>query len=695
MASEPDDDAPPLLPSHDKFSAEAGALDWDALRQRSLAPGGFGKDRAAIWPRLLQVDVVELAYGVREKDTITHPDERQIRLDTDRSFVLYPVEENVGDRVQRQQELNELITALFRRHPGLSYFQGYHDIITVLFLTLPPVVQLQACEKLSLHRLRDSMGRTLEPLLGLLRILLRLLRLADPTYAALLEEQSPLPYPALSHLLTLFAHDVPSLPLAQHIFDYLLTRPPIAVVYLAAAVILARREEVIKLEKEGEEGMIHSVLSGLPQLIDEVEPENVAQEDKAKEEDTGLQTRTPETGGGSEAVSSPESPSVQVQIEEQPLADESTLVDIVREQHADVTHDDEMQEEREIDDTEMTLADSSSPVPILKELSSSLFPALDDFPPPPAATRKEFTSSPDATVVGSSPSPAPESEEDSSSSPADKEDDVSFPAPAPYQSTSPTPSPPDFGEPPLPPHLIHPRPTPASHPSSPSKRAPESIPLPPSPRPAQSLTAFLTHADTHLSLFPPSHPKLRLAQTMGPASVVHTWSEHSTYQSVKPISDSEAEGLVVRAEDIVFPYAESDSDKDEDEGEYSDASGEEGEASDEGERPRGWFGLRLRRRHQHGRGKEKEGKEKEKEERPRAHRRKLHKRRRALFHALMLERRAMLAGAALVLGIAMAVSLYGGRTRSGAVTMGLESAGRVVSAVVGVGFKGAVWGGGA
>lgn len=47
---------------------------------------------------------------------------------------------------------------------------------------------------------------------------------------------TPLPYFALSNLLTLFSHDVPTLPLIQHVFDYLLSRPPIASVYLAAAV---------------------------------------------------------------------------------------------------------------------------------------------------------------------------------------------------------------------------------------------------------------------------------------------------------------------------------------------------------------------------------------------------------------------------------------------------------------------------
>lgn len=51
----------------------------------------------------------------------------------------------------------------------MSGFQGYHDIISVLFLSLPPEIQLVSVEKLSLHRLRDSMGPGLEPLIGLLR----------------------------------------------------------------------------------------------------------------------------------------------------------------------------------------------------------------------------------------------------------------------------------------------------------------------------------------------------------------------------------------------------------------------------------------------------------------------------------------------------------------------------------------------
>ena len=89
--------------------------------------------------------------------------------------------------------------------PNCLLPKGYHDIISVLYLTLLEEDQLLCAEKLSLHRLRDAMGDGLEPLLGLLRlvgsfdyiacanpvesfsILKYLLRIVDAEYAALLE----------------------------------------------------------------------------------------------------------------------------------------------------------------------------------------------------------------------------------------------------------------------------------------------------------------------------------------------------------------------------------------------------------------------------------------------------------------------------------------------------------------------------
>ncbi|KAI6148763.1 rab-GTPase-TBC domain-containing protein [Pisolithus tinctorius] len=260
---------------------------WELLRERSLRPGGFGVDRVRIWPALLGVQPLSdpppysevertpepssalsghSGYGYEDADP--HPDERQIKLDTDRSFVLYPIEPGSPSREALQNNLNTLLVSLFRKRRSLHYFQGFHDIVSVIFLTLPRPLHMPCVEKMALHRVRDAMGIGLEPVVGLLRILRNLLRLVDPAYAELLENTSPLPYHALSNLLTLFSHDVPTLPLIQHVWDFLLVREPVAVVWLAAAVILYRKPSIQLLVDQDEEGMIHSLLGALPELAD-------------------------------------------------------------------------------------------------------------------------------------------------------------------------------------------------------------------------------------------------------------------------------------------------------------------------------------------------------------------------------------------------------------------------------------------
>ena len=103
----------------------------------------------------------------------------------------------------RKTQLHNLIVSILRKRRKLSYFQvplfvscpfsrlttdcahylsiskGYHDVISVLYLTLQdseqssglyPSELLVSCgEQMSLHRLRDSMGPGLDPLVGSLR----------------------------------------------------------------------------------------------------------------------------------------------------------------------------------------------------------------------------------------------------------------------------------------------------------------------------------------------------------------------------------------------------------------------------------------------------------------------------------------------------------------------------------------------
>ncbi|KAI0298637.1 rab-GTPase-TBC domain-containing protein [Multifurca ochricompacta] len=494
--------------SSDKYSKSHDTLDWDALRLQSLAPGGFRSARTLLWPSLLHVDVNPTQPSLSTEDQTEpdpHRDERQIRLDTDRSFVLYPVDDGPEDvRLARQAELNHLIVQTFRRHPGLNYFQGFHDIATVLQLTLPPKIALPALEKISLHRLRDSMGRTLEPLTSLMLILQRLLRLVDLPYAMLLEDvltregqhigmhPSPMQLP---HLLTLFAHATPSLPLIQHIFDYLLVRPPLAIVYLVAAVTLLRKDLVLKLGEggDGDEGMIHSVLTGLPEFTDYGEDQDNGEgyEVQLSPELPPAATKRPNhiplPMGASDALSMCKgsenvcntAPEAELRIGAPPAYPSPGS----------------LSRPYTVDGTATTQAETCALGTVA-------------YPPSP---RDEGT--PSVPVVGD-PSVLPTTDALASFDPADI---------------------------PLPPSRA------STRPASPECTGTESL----LSRTVYSLPKVFLLADELFTRFPPSTPELRLSHTIGPASAMQTWAQDVTLMP----SDDQAEALVVAGTDIIVREA--------------------------------------------------------------------------------------------------------------------------------------------
>ncbi|KAL5522985.1 GYP8 [Sanghuangporus sanghuang] len=515
--------------------------DWSCLRSLSVRPGGFGDDRIYVWPFLLHVEQYD--NPVKEEDETdsvsspmrrrrgrispsrasneklsvdgagknsprstvaeSHPDERQIKLDTDRSFVLYGVEDENNVEIL-QARLNSLITSVFRKYPQLNYFQGYHDIISVLYLTLPEEEQLACAEKMSLHRLRDAMGKGLEPLLGLLLILKYLLRLVDADYAALLERNTPLPYFALSNLLTLFSHDVPTLLLIQHIFDFLLCRPPIAVVYLVASITLSHRDEAFRMEREGEEGMLHSLLSSLPLLSDgdktsgfdldeQICSANVLDDDlvrpifaKSDSIDGPHEVFQPEPDTDS---IHPEGPEIE------PKDTESIAKQTVLERSTD-QYDGVLPSSAILPDASKTLESAESSTRIRTD--SELSVQVDELHP--------------ATVQGSSNvSDLSLSDIRSSESPTTEI---------------------------------------SSRPPSPQHHAPSDH----APRKIIALPALLEYTDELFEQYPPSNPALHVSEIMGPKSVMFTWYEdpHSL------MSDAEAEAVMAHPELIVLPFIDPD-----------------------------------------------------------------------------------------------------------------------------------------
>lgn len=80
-----------------------------------------------------------------------------------------------------------------------------------------------------------------------------------------------LPFFALSWILTLFSHDIDTLPPVQRIFDYLIARNPISAIYLAVAILVSKRPQLLKLiaqhpEAHEDPSLLHPLFARLPPL---------------------------------------------------------------------------------------------------------------------------------------------------------------------------------------------------------------------------------------------------------------------------------------------------------------------------------------------------------------------------------------------------------------------------------------------
>ncbi|KIO25377.1 hypothetical protein M407DRAFT_210643 [Tulasnella calospora MUT 4182] len=524
--------------------------DWNQLRTLSLQPGGFGVEgRKEAWPYLLHATAAAGSTSDRsgspelEHDPSTsqennssasqsldvlpdhstehdaeepgskevpHPDERQVGLDTDRSFVMYPTD-NALKKSTRKMQLHNLIVAILRKRRKLSYFQGFHDVISVLYLTLHdshenleldstrPSELLLSCDYGTLWeavwnpslvtcgRLVPGHRREEDRLTLHLRLLQRLFRAADPALADVIEQSSPQPYFALSNLLTLFSHDVPTLPLIQRIFDYLLCRSPIYAIYLAAAIVLSRKADIMKLEAEGEDGMMHSILSQLPAMVADGQNSN---ELDIKPQSTPRQGRSTSVAHSTTII---------------PSSRQSTSQS--RERSSSRPPQDPSPHSTTVNGTSLAKDDKTG-----GNLPSESVRASS---PAPSDARSTL-----ATTLGDPTSrattPFPDSESRLEATPSETDEKSSLRA----STTSPT------------------------------KTRSDEIPI----------SSLLRAADELYEKYPPSHPSIAAGTIMGPESVIFTWHEKDYTELAvdggEPClpSDDEAEKMVEDKSQIVLPY---------------------------------------------------------------------------------------------------------------------------------------------
>ncbi|BGP07744.1 TBC1 domain family member 20 [Rhodotorula toruloides] len=271
-------DQSPALSRREQVLEAVERSDNDSLRQFAADGAGFEDRelRRKVWPVLLgcsrkgkeRADAADCAEELASLPI--RDDERQVRLDIDRSLVSYPHDVADDQRDALRQRLETAILTVLRRHPALQYFQGYHDIISILLLVLDDDhLLLETAEHLSLHQIRDSMGTGLEPTLGYLKLVHRIIERVDPDLHRVVNHAASMPFFALSWALTLLSHDIESVAVIARFFDFLLAHNPAMICYLVVSILLTKKDDIVAVAAASEDdpAMIHSALSQLPNIV--------------------------------------------------------------------------------------------------------------------------------------------------------------------------------------------------------------------------------------------------------------------------------------------------------------------------------------------------------------------------------------------------------------------------------------------
>ena len=365
-------------------------------------------------------------------------------------------------------------------------------------------------------------------------------------------------------------------------------------------------------------GMAHSLLNALPEIYDDVHETEMVVKKAKLADDEGVAIAS-----GEEVVANFKSVPVQVEV--------LSTISIENPDHGSTTEDEDI-----IPDKRLS---------VKKEESLFNLPVAEGQPANPGADAKIATSH-SMFMALEDEHDTPEAEKSTSlytdTTQESKHVEDHLPSVTSPITTTPSSSPPSQ--------------TPSSATKTPLPRTPSSRRSPTCSGPVlMTLSSLLKHADSLYECYPPTHPGLALSTIMGPQSVVYTWREPELSSSAivmggneweeERLADDEAEAMVARPELVVYPYIEEDEDVD-----VSWASEEEANGW-------GWWSEKRtkvnRKQKGNGRARKETGKEREKR-RPRRLRKNPLSR---------VEKRTMLAGAVLVLGIAMAV--YGSRIGRG------------------------------
>ncbi|XP_060800383.1 TBC1 domain family member 20 isoform X2 [Amyelois transitella] len=247
--------------------ADPDSVDYQQWKSFAVSTGGLICDeyRKVIWPLLVGVTKEEMTDPPSLDELSTHQEYSQVVLDVNRSLKRFPPGIPYEQRVALQDQLTVLILRVIIEYPHLKYYQGYHDVAITLLLVCGDRASFPLLCRLSCGAgapLAPFMQLTMQPTQHLLNYMLPVIARAEKKLADCLEKAGVGTMFALPWYLTWFGHSLNRYSDVVRLYDYFLCAPPLFPVYVTAAIVLHRAEEVYVCDCDM--AMMHCLLSRLP-----------------------------------------------------------------------------------------------------------------------------------------------------------------------------------------------------------------------------------------------------------------------------------------------------------------------------------------------------------------------------------------------------------------------------------------------
>lgn len=239
-------------------------VDRAKLKEFAISRGGLLNDeiRKQAWPKLLNVNVDDIPKKPDAEVLKGHRDYNQVVLDVNRTLKRFPPGMEDDERFALQDQLVDLIMRVLVNRPELHYYQGYHDICVTFLLVVGEDLAFALVDTLSLNHLRDFMDSNMDRTKHMLNYLYPIIGKSNPVLREFLECSEVGTVFCLSWLITWYGHVLNDLRHIVRLYDFFIACHPLMPIYLAAAIVLYREEEI--LSNECEMCVLHGLLSKIP-----------------------------------------------------------------------------------------------------------------------------------------------------------------------------------------------------------------------------------------------------------------------------------------------------------------------------------------------------------------------------------------------------------------------------------------------